>query len=127
MLSAKLYEDRIVLLDSEEIEYAKTKYLQEILNPYMSDKLTFLTGFDTDKNFELAAQNLGNVRVKNPQEFNVADMLKSDLIFITKQGLQQYEEILSCRNENLFRNRKVPVITPLSYKQHIGEYTPKSR
>ena len=66
MLSAKLYEDRIVLLDSEEIEYAKTKYLQEILNPYMSDKLTFLTGFDTNKNFELAAQNLGNVRVKNP-------------------------------------------------------------
>ena len=27
MLSAKLYEDRIVLLDSEEIEFAKTKYL----------------------------------------------------------------------------------------------------
>ena len=127
MLSAKLYEDRIVLLDSEEIEYAKTKYLQEILNPYMSDKLTFLTGFDTNKNFELAAQNLGNVRVKNPQEFNVTDMLKSDLVFITKEGLQQYEEILSCRNENLFRNRKVPAITPLSYKQHIGEYNPKSR
>lgn len=116
MLSAKLFEDRIVLIESEEIEYAKTKYLQEILSPYMSDKLTFLTSFDSDKNFELAAQNLGNVRVKNPQEFNVNDMLKSDLVFITKEGLQQYEEILSCRNENLFRNRKVPVITPLSYK-----------
>lgn len=55
MLSAKLFEDRIVLLDSEELDFAKTKYLQEILNPYMSDKLTFLTGFDADKNFELAA------------------------------------------------------------------------
>ena len=66
MLSAKLYEDRIVLLDSESIEYAKTKYLQEILKPYMSDKLTFLTGFEADVNFSKAAQNLNNVRVKNP-------------------------------------------------------------
>ena len=66
MLSAKLYEDRIVLLDSEQIEWAKTKYLHEILSPFMTDKLTFLTGFDADKNFCLAAQNLKNVRVKNP-------------------------------------------------------------
>lgn len=84
MLSAKLYEDRIVLLDSESIEYAKTKYLQEILKPYMSDKITFLTGFEADVNFTKAAQNLSNVRVKNPQEFNINDMLKSDLIFMTK-------------------------------------------
>ena len=54
-------------------------------------------------------------------------MLKSDLVFITKKGLSQYEEILSCRNENLFRNRKVPAMQPLSYKQHIGDYNPKSR
>lgn len=93
----------------------------------MCDKLTFLTGFDSCQNFQLASQNLENVRVKNPQQFNVSDMLKSDIVFITKQGLEQYEEILSCRNENLFRNRKVPVITPLSYKQYIGEHNPKSR
>lgn len=93
----------------------------------MSDKLTFLTGFDADINFTKAAQNLSNVRVKNPQEFNITDMLKSDLIFMTKKGLSQYEEILSCRHENLFRNKKVPLLQPLSYKQYIGEYSPKSR
>ena len=46
MLSAKLYEDRIVLIESEELEYYKTKFLHEVLKPYLSDKITFLTGFD---------------------------------------------------------------------------------
>jgi len=48
MLSAKLYEDRIVMIDTEAIEHAKTQYLNEILKPFMSDKLLFLTPFDQD-------------------------------------------------------------------------------
>ena len=43
MLSAKLYEDRIIMIDSEAIEFHKTIYLKEVLKPFMSDKLTFLT------------------------------------------------------------------------------------
>ena len=66
MLSAKLYEDRIILLDSEAIEYHKTKYLEEMLQPFLTDKLTFLTSFNPDENFVLAAKNLKNVNVYNP-------------------------------------------------------------
>ena len=35
-------------------------------------------------------------------------MLRSDLIFLTKQGLTQFEEILTSRTLNLYRNRKIP-------------------
>lgn len=63
MLSAKLYEDRIILLDSEAIDYHKTKYLEEMLQPFLTDKLTFLTSFNPDENFILAAKNLKNVNV----------------------------------------------------------------
>ena len=66
MLSAKLFEDRLVLIDSEEIEYMKTKYLHEVLKPYMSDRLTFLTPFDADENFTKACRNLSNIRLANP-------------------------------------------------------------
>lgn len=66
MLSAKLFEERIVLIESEQIEYLKTKYLFEILKPYMSDKLTFLTPFESDNNFVRACSNLSNVKVANP-------------------------------------------------------------
>lgn len=67
MLSAKLYEDRIVMIDTEAIEHAKTQYLNEILKPFMSDKLLFLTPFDQDENFTKACGNLKNINVKNPQ------------------------------------------------------------
>lgn len=49
------------------------------------------------------------------------------MMFITKAGLQQFEEVMDCRKANLTRNKKVPISDPLSYKQYIGEYNPKSR
>lgn len=55
ILSARLYEEKIILIDTEKIDYGKTKYLHEIVAPYMQDKLLFLTGFDVDKNFKLAS------------------------------------------------------------------------
>ena len=67
MMSAKLYEDRIIMIDSEEIQVHKTKYLEEMLKPFLSDKLTFLLPFDFDQNFSLASQNLKNVTIRNPQ------------------------------------------------------------
>ena len=55
LLSAKLYEEKIILIDSEKLEYGKTVYLNEIIKPYKNDNLLFLTGFEADKNFHLAA------------------------------------------------------------------------
>ena len=46
LLSARLYEEKIILIDSESLEYAKTKYLNEIIKPFKTDRLLFLTGFD---------------------------------------------------------------------------------
>ena len=66
MLSAKLFEDRLVLIDTEKLHFLKTKYIHEILKPYLTDKLLFLTPFDCDRNFQLATQNLANVTVRNP-------------------------------------------------------------
>lgn len=67
MLSAKLFEERIILIDSEAIDHHKTKYLNEVLKPYLGDRLTFLTQFDADANFMRASQNIPNLFVKNPQ------------------------------------------------------------
>ena len=55
MLSAKLYEDRLVMIDTEKIEYLKTKYLYEVLKPYINDRVTFLTPFEVDENFKRAS------------------------------------------------------------------------
>lgn len=108
LLSAKLYEEKIILIEDEKLKHGKTVYLNEIVKPYKNDKLLFLTGFQMDKNFELASQNLETLNVTNPQTFNIIPIMKADWIFITVQGLKDLEMLLENREQNLFRNRKVP-------------------
>jgi len=67
LLSAKLYEDRIIFIDEETIQHAKTKYLNEIIAPFSRDKLMLLTGFEANKNFMLAQSAIDNLNVFNPQ------------------------------------------------------------
>ena len=66
MLSAKLYEERIILIESESIDFFKTKYLSEVLKPYLGDRLTFLVPFDADDKFIRASKNIPNLFVRNP-------------------------------------------------------------
>lgn len=47
-------------------------------------------------------------------------MLKSDLIFFTKDGLTQLEEVLMSRHLNMYRNRKIPLTSPLPYEKYLG-------
>jgi hypothetical protein len=52
----------------------------------------------------------------------VPDLVKSDIIFMTKKGLEQYEEVLSSRRSNLYRNRSVPLTETLPYHKYFGKY-----
>lgn len=108
LLSARLYEEKIVLIDSETIEFGKTKYLKEIMKPFGEDRLLFLTGFEFDKNFELAAANIPNLTHVNPHQFHFPPIMKNDWIFATVKGLQDFELLMENKEANLFRNKKVP-------------------
>lgn len=108
LLSARLYEEKIILIDTETLDYGKTKFLNEIISPFKQDKLLLLTGFDIDKNFELACQNIQNLTHVNPFEFHLPAIMKNDWIFATVKGLQELEMVLENKGSNLFRNRKIP-------------------
>ncbi len=97
LLSEKLFEEKLIFIDTEALDFPKTQLLQAIVEPYGIDKLCFLTPTETDVNFKLAASNLQNVNLKSPQEFNVPDMLLADYVFVTKQGIAELESILESR------------------------------
>lgn len=52
-------------------------------------------------------------------------MLKSDLIFMTKTGLSQLEEVIESRVTNNYRNKKIPLLESLPYEQYIGKHVSK--
>ena len=43
MLTAKLFEDKLIFVDTEQLEYPKTQLLEAIVSPFKMDKLCFLT------------------------------------------------------------------------------------
>jgi hypothetical protein len=108
MLSVRLYEEKIVLLDSEVIEHPKTKFLSEIIKPFNNDRILMVTSFDPCTNFMRAQQNISNFTVVNPQQIHVDNILHNDWIFLTFSGLKELEMIIENRHSNLYRNRKVP-------------------
>ena len=44
----------------------------------------------------------------NAQQINVLPIVNNDWIFATKKGLQELEMIIENREQNLYRNRKIP-------------------
>ena len=63
-----------------------------------------------------------NVDIKTPQEFHVPSLLRSDLIFMTKEGLTQLEEIIVSRHANLYRNKRVPRQEELLSEKYLPEF-----
>lgn len=124
MLAAKLFEDKVLIVDSEEIEMHKTKYLQHILEPFKHNNVLFVTPMEADRNFELAIGNLKHREHMNPQKVNVPALLRADYVVFTKLGLQQMELILESRQANYYRNKKLPR-GELPYDQWLTKRKPK--
>ena len=67
MLSAKLFEDRIVFIESAELDYPKTQLLEAIVRPFGIDKLCIVTAQEPETPYlRSAATRLTNVVVKRP-------------------------------------------------------------
>jgi large subunit ribosomal protein L4 len=107
-LTSLLYESRLVFIDTESLEYAKTKFLSKILKNFETQKLMFVTPMVPCENFMIASKNLPYVKVVNVSEFNVKNAVKSDFVFITKQALEELELIMDSKMMEITRNRRVP-------------------
>ena len=87
MLSAKLYENKLIIVDKCELEVPRTKLLNHFLKPFKHKKLLFITPQDADENFELAVRNLPYKNTCMANSINVSKMIKHDFLVIPKQGL----------------------------------------
>jgi len=108
LLSAKLYEERILIVDSEKIEHPKTKILADIMSPFKEEKILLVTGLNVDGNFEKAAGNLQKLEHVKAQDLSVKNAIRAKFIVFTKDGLQLLNTILDNRRKNYYRLKKIP-------------------
>jgi large subunit ribosomal protein L4 len=90
-LSAKQAEGKLVVIDAAKIAEAKTKALRSQLDALGWDSVLIIDGTAVDESFARAARNIPKVDVLPQQGANVYDILRRDVLVLTRDAAQQLE------------------------------------
>ena len=93
-LSSKAADGKVVVLDSTELAKPKTKELAARLKKLGWTSALIVDGAEVGANFGRAARNLPHIEVLPQQGINVYDILRNDLLVLTKAAVSHLEERL---------------------------------
>ena len=91
-LSAKLAEDKLVVVDKIELEEVKTSVFAKILANLKAPKSLVVTKDKNDK-VVLSANNIPTVKTTATNSLSVYDILKYDKLVLTKDAVAAIEEV----------------------------------
>jgi Ribosomal protein L4/L1 family len=103
-LSAKLAGQKITVVDAWQLETHKTKALRETLDKLNAAKTALLVSHGENRNLELASRNLEGVKLAAPNVLQPYDVLKHDLLVLSKDA--------AARLNHSLNPEKVPVVAP---------------
>jgi large subunit ribosomal protein L4 len=103
-LSAKFAEQKLTVVDEWSLETPKTKALAVILGKLNHTKSALLVAYGENRNLELASRNLEGVKVAAPHVLHVYDVLKHDLVILSKDSVVRLSHTLD--------PEKRPVVVP---------------
>lgn len=92
VLTSRVNEDKLMVLDQFGFDEIKTKKMKEVLDNLKVNKALIVID-KKDDNVTLSARNLSNVRTVLSNSINVYDILKYDTLVITKDAVAQIEEV----------------------------------
>lgn len=95
LLSEKVKEQQIYVLEELVLESFKTKGLVEVLTKLnVADKKVILVLEESDDNVRTAGRNLPNVNIQTVSHASVYQLANADVLVLTKAAAQKYEEVL---------------------------------
>ena len=95
VLSQKVLDESLVVVDEFKFETPKTKDFAQSLSKLNVEKKALLVLEEDNESAVLAARNLSNVKIVEPEGINVLDIMNSDKLVITQKALSQVEEALA--------------------------------
>lgn len=90
-LSAKQADGKLVIIDEAALESPKTKALKEKLAALGWSNALVVGGAEIDNNLSLAARNIVGIDVLPTQGANVYDILRRDMLVLTKSAVEGLE------------------------------------
>ena len=95
VLSQKVLEGKLVVVDELSFAAPSTKEFKSVLNNLKVDAKTLLVLEGTNANAYFSARNLANVKVIDEGNVNILDVVNYDTLVITKAALSTVEEALA--------------------------------
>lgn len=95
VLSQKVLEGKLVVVDELSFAAPSTKEFKSVLNNLKVDAKTLLVLEGTNANAYFSARNLANVKVIDEGNVNVLDVVNYGTLVITKAALSTVEEALA--------------------------------
>ena len=92
VLTSKVKEEKIVVLDELSFDEIKTKKMKAMLDSFKLEKALVVLD-KREENVILSARNLPKVRTVLTNSINVYDILKYDTLVLTKDAVAKIEEV----------------------------------
>lgn len=92
VLTSKVQEEKLIVLDELKMDEIKTKKFVEIMDNLKAAKALVVTK-ELEKNVVLSANNVPTVKTATTNEINVYDILKYDILVLTKDAVAAIEEV----------------------------------
>ena len=91
-LTSRVEEKKFIVIDEINFDEIKTKKFQEVLNNLNVAKALVVLE-DGNKNVELSARNIPDVKTAHSNTINVFDVLKYNTVIATKAAVANIEEV----------------------------------
>ena len=92
VLTTKVEEKKFIVVDELAFNEIKTKNFQSVLNNLEVSKALIVLE-DDNKNAELSARNIANIKTAKTNTINVYDILKYNTVIATKAVVANIEEV----------------------------------
>ena len=92
VLTSRVQENKLVVLDELKFDEIKTKNMQNVLNNLNVSKALVVLN-ENDQNVVLSTRNIANVKTALTNTINVFDILKYNTVVVTKAAVATIEEV----------------------------------
>ena len=91
-LTSRVQENKFIVVDELNLDEIKTKKMVEVLGNLKADKALVVLA-ESNRNVELSARNIPDVKTALTNTINVYDILKYNTVIATKAAVEKIEEV----------------------------------
>ena len=95
VLTSKVKENEMIVVDSISFEAPKTKDMVRVLEAIKADKKALIVTADSNLNVIKSASNIPGVQTAMAANLNVYDILKYNSFIVTKDALEKISEVFA--------------------------------